>query len=83
MLAGSFFIYVEIVNRNSKDMTYRQKVLKAIYPAWMWYNRVTGNKSKVMSNDSTVTPSQSIYDLSVQLNNGNTLRFDSLKGKKY
>ena len=24
------------VNRNSKNMTYRQKVLKAIYPAWMW-----------------------------------------------
>jgi glutathione peroxidase len=81
ILAASFFIYVEIVNRHSKNMTYRQKILKAIYPAWMWYNRVTGHKSKVMSNDKA-TPPQSIYDLSAQLNNGNILRFESLKGKK-
>jgi glutathione peroxidase len=63
-------------------MTYRQKVLKAIYPAWMWYNRMTGKRSKVMSNDKPAAHSQSLYDLSVQLNTGNTLRFDSLKGKK-
>jgi glutathione peroxidase len=82
VLAGSFFIYVEIVNRNSKNMSYRQKLLKAIYPAFMWYNKVTGKKSKVMSNDKSATPPQSLYSLSVQLNTGNTLRFDSLKGKK-
>ena len=35
-----------------------------------------------MSNDKTAAPSQSLYDLSVQLNTGNDLRFDSLKGKK-
>src|SRR5258705_6920762 len=82
LLVVSFFLYVEIVNRNSKDMTYRQKVLKAIYPAWMWYNRLTGKRSKVMTNDKHDPSSQSLYDLSVQLNTGNTLRFDSLKGKK-
>ena len=82
LLIISFFLYVEIVTRNSKNMTYRQKVLKAIYPAWMWYNRVTGKKSKIMSNDKPAAPSQSLYDLSVLLNTGNTLRFDSLRGKK-
>ena len=82
LLIVGFFTYVEIATRNSKNMTYRQKVLKAIYPALMWYNKVTGKGSKVMSNDRTVSPPNSIYDLSVQLNNGNTLRFDSLKGKK-
>ncbi len=82
LLVVSFFLYVEIVNRNSKDMTYRQKVLKAIYPAWMWYNRLTGKRSKVMTNDKHDPSSQSLYDLSVQLNTGHTLHFDSLKGKK-
>jgi glutathione peroxidase len=77
-----FWGYVEIVNRNSANMTYRQKVLKAVYPALMWMNKVTGKKSKVMSNDKTTSPPQSLYNLSVQLNTGNTLRFDSLKGKK-
>jgi glutathione peroxidase len=82
LLVAAFFIYVEIVNRNSKNMTYRQKVLRAIYPAWMWYNRMTGKRSKVAGNDKPAAHAQSLYDLSVELNTGNTLRFDSLKGKK-
>ncbi|MEI2740623.1 MAG: hypothetical protein V9F01_17750 [Chitinophagaceae bacterium] len=28
----AFAVYVEVANRNSKNMTYRQKVLKAVYP---------------------------------------------------
>ena len=82
LVVAGFFLYVEIVNRNSRQMTYRQKVLKAIYPAWMWYNRVTGKRSTVAGNDKPVAPPQSLYDLSVQLNTGNLFRFDSLKGKK-
>ena len=44
-LIASFVVYVEIVNRNSVNMTYRQKILKAIYPAFMWITRVTGTNS--------------------------------------
>ncbi|MDP4265254.1 MAG: glutathione peroxidase [Bacteroidota bacterium] len=82
VLITSFLIYVEVVNRNSKDMTYRQKVLKAVYPAFMWYNKVTGKKSKVMSNNKPVSPPLSFYDLSAELNDGSRLKFDSVKGKK-
>lgn len=82
ILIATFFLYVEIVNRNSKNMTYRQKVLKAIYPAWMWYNRMTGKKTKVLSNDKTIASAQSLYNLSVPLNTGDTLRLDSFRGKK-
>jgi glutathione peroxidase len=82
VLIVAFLCYVEIVNRNSKDMSYRQKLLKAVYPAFMWYNKVTGKKSKVMSNTKTITPPLSIYTLSTELNDGNRLSFDSLKGKK-
>ena len=82
ILVAAFFLYVEIVNRNSRNMTYRQRVLKAIYPGWMWYNRISGKRAKIISNDKTVVPPLSLYDLTVQLNNGTTLRFDSLKGKK-
>ena len=35
-----------------------------------------------MGNEKHAASAQSLYDLSVQLNTGNTLRFDSLKGKK-
>lgn len=78
----AFIGYVAIVNRNSKSMTYRQKVLKAVYPALMWVNKITGGKSKVMSNNKPVTPPLSLYDLSVQLNNGDKLKLETLKGKK-
>jgi len=74
--------YVAIVNRNSKQMTYRQKVLKAVYPALMWLSRVTGRRSKVMDNEPAAAPSKSLYDLQVVLNNGDTLKLAALKGKK-
>ncbi|MBL7720381.1 MAG: hypothetical protein JNK98_00145, partial [Chitinophagaceae bacterium] len=41
LLITVFVVYVEIVNRNSKNMTYRQKVLKAVYPAFMWITKLT------------------------------------------
>jgi glutathione peroxidase len=78
----AFVGYVAIVNRNSKSMSYRQKVLKAVYPALMWVNKITGGRSKMMSNNKQVTPPLSIYDLSVQLNNGSELKLETLKGKK-
>ena len=77
-----FIGYVEIANRNSKQMTYRQKLLKAVYPALMWINKVTGRRSKVMDNTPTSAPSKSLYDLHVILNNGDTLKLATLKGKK-
>ena len=63
VLIAAFVVYVEIANRNSRKMTYRQKVLKAIYPAWMWYNRVTGKKTKVITNDKSTAHTQSLYEV--------------------
>lgn len=77
-----FVIYVEIVNRNSNNMTYRQKVLKAIYPGLMWVTGLAGKKSKAMSNTNRVQPGTSIYTLNVTLNNGQQLPLGSLQGKK-
>ena len=37
LLMIAFWTYVEIENKNSKDMTVKQKVLKAVYPVWMWF----------------------------------------------
>ncbi|MEP7374344.1 MAG: glutathione peroxidase [Chitinophagaceae bacterium] len=82
IMTVAFVCYVAIVNQNSKNMTYRQKVLKAVYPALMWVNKITGGRSKVMSNNKQSAPSQSLYDLSIQLNNGTELKLETLKGKK-
>lgn len=61
-------------------MTYRQKFLKAIYPAWMRFTKVAGINAKNFSGNKA--PAVSFYTLSSTLNNGDTLHFENLKGKK-
>jgi len=77
---AAFAIYVEIANRNSKNMTYRQKVLKAVYPALMWFTKLTGKNTKELS--GTLQPPVSFYSLRGTLNNGESLDFAALQGKK-
>ena len=82
ILIIAFAGYVAIVNQNSKNMSYRQKVLKAVYPALMWFNNVTGKKSTVMENSEGAETLGYLHDLSVHLNNGSELKLETLKGKK-
>lgn len=81
LLLVSFIIYVLIANRNLKNMTFRQKLLKTIYPAFMWITKSTGKNSKVLNTNQTKAM-QSFYSLSDTLNNGTAFNFESLKGKK-
>jgi len=80
VLIATFFIYVEIANKNSKDMTYRQKVLKAVYPALMWWTKLRGKNTKALS--GIKEPPVSFYAQKAVLINGDTLDFANLKGKK-
>lgn len=61
-------------------MTYRQKVLKAIYPLWMWFQKSGGRNALVLKGDKV--PNQSFYDLRSDLNSGGNFDFNSLRGKK-
>ena len=81
LLAIILFSYVEIVNRNSVNMTYRQKFLKAVYPAWMWWANLRGTNTKELSNEKA-TPPVSIYTLKDSLTDGTIVDFLNLKGKK-
>lgn len=81
LLLLAFAGYVEIVNRNSVKMTYRQKILKAVYPALMWWTKITGKNITTASNQKA-TPQVSFYNLKSTLNNGQEYDFSQLKGKK-
>ncbi len=70
--------YVVIVNRNSTTMTTRQKLLKAVYPVFMW---MKGKKAKVLTNEK-MQPPVSFYSLKATLGNGGEFDFTQLKGKK-
>jgi glutathione peroxidase len=81
LIGIAFWGYVEIINRDSKNMTVRQKILKAVYPAWMWWTKLTGRNITELSNPKKQPP-VSFYSLTDTLNNGNLLEFSTLKGKK-
>ena len=60
----------------------RQKILKAFYPLLTGITKLTGKNSKAHLSDTRVQPPVSFFSLSVKLNNGQELQFDSLRGKK-
>jgi len=77
----SFFLYVMIVNIHSKNMTTRQKILKAVYPALIWLTNKTGQKSSVHSNPG-VPPLVSFYSLTALGIDGKKLDLNDYRGKK-
>ena len=75
-------LYVEIVNIHSKNMTIRQKLLKAFYPALMGVSKFFGKKSAMQTNPSMVKPPISFYSLHIADNHGGEIKFEDFKGKK-
>jgi len=79
--AIALYTFVEIANRNSKNMTARQKFLKAVYPVFMWFTGKKENAVKHLSNDKSM-PDGSFYSLKSTGIDGTDFNFDHLKGKK-
>lgn len=64
-------------------MNLRQKFLKAVYPVLIGWSKITGRKSTVLANEQQQPAGrQSFYSLKADLNNGQQLDFNSLRGKK-
>lgn len=81
MIIVTGWSYIMIVNRNSVNMTGRQKVLKTIYPMFAWFNKLV-NKNREVISHAAVVPPVSFYSLKMVLNDGSALDMVSLKGKK-
>jgi len=62
-------------------MTTRQRLLKLIYPAWIWWLNKTSKNAKVLSH-APVNPPVSFYSLKGIMNNGKEFDMEQLKGKK-
>ena len=63
-------------------MTPRQKILKFIYPLFVWINKTNKRHDKILYNEKNVAPANSIYELSVQLNNGGIESLSKYRNKK-
>ena len=65
------------------DMTWRQSIMKKAYPIIMFIGKLTGKSSKTMLvNERAIKPRETFYELSAIKNNGDTLHFSELRGKK-
>lgn len=62
-------------------MSYRQSVLKTLYPAIMWSSKAAAKK-QIQFNKENVPPLVSFYTLSFKDINGKEFKFADLKGKK-
>lgn len=62
-------------------MSYRQSVLKTLYPAIMWTSKSSGKK-QIQINKNNAAPTVSFYTLTAKDIAGNNFNFSTLKGKK-
>jgi len=63
-------------------MTPRQKILKFLYPLFVLINKTNKRHNKILYNEKNVAPANSIYELSVQLNNGAIESLSRYRNKK-
>jgi glutathione peroxidase len=82
LLPVGFWICVQFRNQNSKNMTGKQKMIRAIYPALMRITRALGKNTKSIKNPGEIEPTLSFYSLQTTINTGQNLSFDQFKGKK-
>lgn len=61
-------------------MTFKQQVLKFLYPVFNKLSLMAGKSNKILKSTNMATTS--FYDLGTTLNNGQDLNFESLKNKK-
>lgn len=64
-----------------QGMSYRQSILKTLYPAIMWSSKAAGKK-QIQYNKDNKTPLFSFYSFSTKDINGKDFDFNLLKGKK-
>mgnify|MGYP000683731975 FL=1 len=65
-----------------KDMSYRQSMLKTMYPVIMFPGKLMGAKNASKLNTDNKQPQKDFYALQAVLNNGDTLSFETFRGKK-
>ena len=75
-------LVVSVLLMKKKDMSYRQSVLKSIYPLIMLPGKIFGSKNAIQKNTANINPVEDFYSLKVELNDGSLLNLNQFKGKK-
>lgn len=78
----SFMACTSSTKTQSISMSSRQKILKSFYPTLTRITNFFGVKNRVIEADKLTSPTTSIYDIPVELINGDTISLANWKGKK-
>jgi glutathione peroxidase len=65
-----------------KDMTWRQSILRSVYPLIMLKGKLFPGSKDVQLNTGKITPPVSFYSLTAISNKGDTVHFNQFRGKK-
>lgn len=82
LLLGLTVILVVLVLIKRKNMTWRQSILKTMYPVIMLKGKWFPDKKDIQINTKQVSPPVSFYSLKAIANNGDTIDFSRYAGKK-
>jgi len=75
-------LFVLVQNRDAVNMTFRQKMLRTIYPMLARVTKKAGPNGITARPDKPVTPPASLYDLTFTLIDGKPCSLQQYKGKK-
>ncbi len=82
LLIVSAIILIGLFLIKRKDMTWRQSILKTIYPLIMLKGKLFPGSKDVQENKDQKQPINSFYALKAVNNHGDTIDFNQFKGKK-
>lgn len=81
LLIGLVVIVVVLILIKKKNMTWRESILKAVYPVIMLPGKLFGSQKGSLNTQHKTAP-MNFYQLSITLNNGQTISMEQFKGKK-
>lgn len=79
IVVSALTVFVLVSNKQSKNMTVKQKILRAFYPLMMSSGK---SSTGAIATNEKIQPPVSIYSLSFELIEGNTFKMESARGKK-
>ncbi|HRH49049.1 MAG TPA: glutathione peroxidase [Panacibacter sp.] len=79
---AAVIITVLLVCVKQKNMTLRQSLLKTFYPVLMFTSKVFAGNNAILQNQANAKPLTSFYNLKAVNNKGQTINFETFKGKK-
>lgn len=82
LLISIVMVWACVSSKNNTQMTTRQGILKSVYPVLTGITKLFGVNNRVLVPEREIRSNNSIYDLSFESIEGDTISLSQFKGKK-